>query len=369
VARLAADDLVAHGRMDELWRLLVMMGRPYLEKGTNADAAILALEVVETHGLLAVIRDEYDPHFHMSERLRKVALKALTDVAHLTPAQRARVGRLLGSDPHLDNRPGVGVRPDGLPDLDWVQIPEVDEQGRRDFLYGEKGERRSEPTFWMARYPVTYVQFQAFVDAEDGLRDKRWFQGLDRTHNSASEQFFKHWNHPRDNVTWYQAIAFCRWLTEKAKTVPALLPPEVRSGAWRITLPTEWQWEKAARGHDGRAYPWGNEYLSGYANVDETEKKNGPHKLGQTSAVGLYPQGESPYGILDLSGNVWEWCLNEYRNPSQVQEEGNSNRVVRGGAFYNDAEGVQASARVGGVPVGGYVVYGFRCVVVPITRA
>ncbi|MBI1299715.1 SUMF1/EgtB/PvdO family nonheme iron enzyme [bacterium] len=300
--------------------------------------------------------------------LRARLVNLIQDKTHPgSPEQRLATGKALSrlGDP----RPGVGVRSDGLPDIDWVKIPEVDEQGRFDFLYGEKGERRSEPTFWMARYPVTYAQFQAFVDAEDGIQHESWFHRLDRTQNSAYDQRFQIWNHPRENVTWYQAIAFCRWLTAKAKTEPEILPPEAHSGGWRITLPTEWQWEKAARGHDGRTYPWGNEYISGYANVDETEKKNGPHKLGQTSAVGLYPQGVSPYGILDLSGNVWEWCRNEYNNPDRIQDEGGNNRAFRGCSWYQNADRARASARYVRAPYSWDYDYGFRLVVVPITRA
>ena len=150
----------------------------------------------------------------------------------------------------------------------------------------------------------------------------------------------------RENVTWYQAIAFCRWLTEKAKTEPALLPPEARSGEWRITLPTEWQWEKAAHGHDGRTYPWGNEYISGYANVNETKGGMRPHKLGQTCAVGLYPQGVSPYGILDLSGNTWEWCLNEYNNPEAFRMKVNVWRGLRGGSWGTTVSSASASSRL-----------------------
>jgi formylglycine-generating enzyme required for sulfatase activity len=102
--------------------------------------------------------------------------------------------------------------------------------------------------------------------------------------------------------------------------------------------------------------------------VDETEKKNGPHKLGQTSAVGLYPQGVSPYGILDLSGNVWEWCLNEYREPERFQEEGDKSRVLRGGTYYREAERAKASSRIADSPYLRYLNLGFRCVVVPITH-
>ncbi|MBX3001418.1 MAG: SUMF1/EgtB/PvdO family nonheme iron enzyme [Caldilineaceae bacterium] len=286
--------------------------------------------------------------------------------AHTDPQQRLAASRTL--DRLGDPRPGVGLRPDGMPDIDWVKIPETDAQGRRDFIY-QDGKRDREPTFWMARYPITYAQFQAFVAAEDGLRNGRWWQGLAQSDNDdLAEQAFKFWNHPRERVTWYQALAFCRWLSEQAMDDPSLLPPEAQNGNWRITLPTEWQWEKAARGHDGLIYPWGPEYISGYANVDETEAGVEPHKLGQTSAVGLYPQGKSPYGILDLSGNVWEWCLNEYNNPERFQEEGDEGRVLRGGSWYSSAASATASSRYGDLPRYWDSYDGFRVVVVPISH-
>ena len=79
-------------------------------------------------------------------------------------------------------------------------------------------------------------------------------------------------------------------------------------------------------------YPWGSQYKSGYANINETWDKIGSHNIGRTTAVGLYPQGNSCKGVSDLSGNVGEWCINEYKNPTHIQSKGMETRVVRGGA-------------------------------------
>jgi formylglycine-generating enzyme required for sulfatase activity len=275
-----------------------------------------------------------------------------------------------------DPRRGVGLRADGLPDIEWVLVPEQDpKSGRSEFIYGKSGERCTETDFWIARYPITYRQFQVFLNAADGFQKPRWWEGLaaSQKHRSApGEQRFKHWNHPREGASWYDAIAFCRWLTEKAKQHPDLLPADLdRSREWEITLPTEQQWEKAVRGHDGRQYPWGGDrYKSGYANIDETARfggsKAGPHFLGKTSAVGMYPQGVSPYGVADLSGNVWEWCLNEYDNPGRVQVEGDEPRVLRGGSWDYGVNLAAAPVRHWDDPGGRLDDYGFRvCAVLP----
>jgi formylglycine-generating enzyme required for sulfatase activity len=141
-------------------------------------------------------------------------------------------------------------------------------------------------------------------------------------------------------------IAYCRWLTDVLGSCDAT-PKPVRDlivdKGWCITLPSEAQWEKAARGGDGRRFPWGDEDADGNrANFEETG-------IGHTSAVGCFPAGASPYGILDMSGNVWEWTRSlwgkdwdkpHFRYPYEAgggREDLGAGvdvlRVLRGGAY------------------------------------
>ncbi len=139
-------------------------------------------------------------------------------------------------------------------------------------------------------------------------------------------------NHPVVGVSWYEAAAFCRWLSERLN-----MP---------IALPTEAQWEKAARGMDGRRYPWGNE-------IDAEKVNYGDTGIRSTSAVGIFPQGESPYAAHEMSGNVWEWTADWYdsnyyanspdRNPPGP-ESGNS-RTLRGGSWNYFEDGVRCANR------------------------
>ena len=215
------------------------------------------------------------------------------------------------------------------------------------------------PPFQISRYPVTYAQFQIFIDAPDGFWDGRWWGGLafdeDRRRNQRApgEQAFKYANHPRQTVSWYDAVAFCRWLSFRLGGGDEL--DDVK--AWKVRLPTEREWEKAARGTLGRIYPYGNEFDAAKGNTSETG-------IDQMSAVGVFPEGASPYDVLDLSGNVWAWCLTEYRRPALRLEEENlrssAARVVRGGSWIVDRDYARAMYRFDGDPGSRYVDQGFR---------
>ncbi|HVO44150.1 MAG TPA: SUMF1/EgtB/PvdO family nonheme iron enzyme, partial [Aggregatilineales bacterium] len=168
--------------------------------------------------------------------------------ARVSPQARARWGRILARTG--DKRLGTGLREDGLPDLAWCEIP------AGEFVYQE-GEKLPLPTFYLAKYPLTYIQFQGFLEAPDGYADDRWWEGLAfleqrQQHpekRKPGEQNWRYDNHPRERVSWYDSVAYTRWLSTKL--------------GYEVRLPTEQEWEKAARGTDGRQYPWGNVYTPG----------------------------------------------------------------------------------------------------------
>ena len=255
------------------------------------------------------------------------------------PPRRLEIGNRLNAIG--DTRPGVGLDvKTGLPDIDWLKIP------AGEFIYQE-GERLHLDDYYMSRYPVTNLQFQAFETA-GGYQSNEWWEGL-RKPNSPPSHHWTEGNRPVESVDWYESIAFCRWLS-------AHTGKEIR-------LPTEQEWEKGARGTDGREYPWGNVYQIGFANINETyydsmiSKLFSPKRfyLRQTTAVGIYPQGQSPYGLMDMAGNIWEWCLNEY-------DASGTSRVLRGDAWINDARDVRSAPRLYSTPgIRNYDV-GFRLV-------
>jgi hypothetical protein len=246
-----------------------------------------------------------------------------------------------------DPRRGVGINADGTPDIAWLHIP------AGSFVY-QDNETRELPDFWISRYAVTNRQYQAFID-DGGYKQKRWWTGLRKPKPQTP-----HWtrgNRPRTNVDWYEATAFCRWLSARLD-----FPAD------GVRLPSEEEWERATRGSDGRLYPRGNDYVSGAANVNETLSETGAWNLGETTAVGVYPQGRSVEGADDLAGNVWEWCRNRHDKPEVVEpDESTAARVLRGGAWFNVPVNARADNRFRNRPDNRYDSIGFRlCCSVPI---
>ena len=309
--------------------------------------AQLAGESLLEIGLIGVGREETGQA--VLARVQDWLIFAMRSDAVLEPVERAEAGNILSrlGDPRF--REDAWYLPDE-PLLGFVEIPESP------FVMGEGDERHelTLPTYYMACYPVTVAQFRAFAEASGYKQDTQLsLQGVD--------------THPVVDVTWHDALAYCEWLTETLQDweeTPEPLATLLREEGWQVTLPSEAEWGKAARGSDGRRYPWGEEGDTNRANYRDTG-------IGTTSAVGCFPGGKSPYGIEELSGNVWEWTRSHWKvypyNPMDGREDlkagDDVRRVVRGGAFFKYSRGVRCAYRYGSSPYHRYGYLGFRVVV------
>ncbi len=198
--------------------------------------------------------------------------------------------------------------------------------------------------YGIAKYPITNAQFAKFMEA-DGYNQRKWWtdagwdaklKGLDWDNKNSgwvetriawtAPRYWtdSRWNEPDQpvvGVSWYEAEAFCLWLSDV-------------SGE-KIMLPTEDQWQYAAQGDDKRDYPWGNKWDASCCN-NNVDKKG----IGKTTPVRQYEgKGDSPFGLVDMAGNVWEWCLNDFKNKVDNSNNHANNRVLRGGAWisFNEA--------------------------------
>jgi formylglycine-generating enzyme required for sulfatase activity len=259
----------------------------------------------------------------------------------ITHYRRAEIGDRLD---HIgDPRPGVGLRPDGVPDIAWCDV-----------LPGTVSLEANAGTFEVtafkiAKHPITYQQYKLFLDHREGYADERWWQGLKHA-EQPGEQYRPVGNCPAENVSWYDAMAFCRWLDARLRESGVL------QAGCQVRLPTEWEWQQAATGGQPNCeYPWGADWIEGRANTEES-------RLSRTTAVGIYPAGASHFGPLDLAGNVWEWCLNKHADPADVSLGSEEARVLRGGSFDRARDGARCACRYGLRPDFRDDLIGFRVV-------
>jgi len=177
--------------------------------------------------------------------------------------------------------------------------------------------------YWIGHYPVTNAQFNRFVlatryrtiaelEGSSAWSYRAWVEGADWRHPLGPDSSIEgKENHPVVQISWHDSIAFCDWAG--------------------LSLPTEEQWEKAARGIDGRIWPWGNE-------APTTEHCNFKRNVGDTTPVGAYsPIGDSPYGCADMAGNVWEWTGSWLIN--------GGTRILRGGSWVNQGHSIRTAGR------------------------
>jgi hypothetical protein len=290
-------------------------------------------------------------------RLRDLWLPHLTALKRDPDAgARAAVGRALGrvtlaDGTPLDNRPGVSfVIRDGLkiPHITWGEDMAAGKyEIGGDKLAYQSFDRQTVTIphpYRLARCPITSIQFDCFVTAPD-FDDERWWRNLPEQERQIRNPTFPYANSPREMVGWYQAVAFCRWLSDKLGFV--------------VELPHEYEWEVAARYPDNRFYPWGNDFKAARANISER------NSVGQTTAVGIYPHGANPnLNLYDLSGNVWEWCRNKYKQPDEEKiDSSGAWRVLRGGSFDLNSLYARAASRRRNIPDNRKHDIGFRVVV------
>ena len=205
---------------------------------------------------------------------------------------------------------------------------------------------------YMARYPVTNAQYRRFVEA-GGYNNLGWWSALGRSWLQNPPAYRPKpitcpdfWADPSRNlpalpvvgVSWYEAEAYCNWLAAQTKQP--------------YRLPTGAEWQQAAQGGDERVYPWGNEWQAGRCNTRAAG-------LGQATPVGQFsPQGDSPLGCADMSGNVWEWCLDWY-------DDQQTYRVLHGGSWYSLEDFARCTYRHWDEPHVSNFNIGFR-VVLPV---
>ena len=261
--------------------------------------------------------------------------------------ERFEAGEILGSlgDPRIQPPPMVCVE---AGKFTRGSMENENEQPIRQIYLDE---------YMIGKYPVTNEKFKAFM-SDDGYKEQEYWtpEGWEwlKKENVTEPRYWhdRKWNganFPVVGVSWYEASAYAEWLSQKTGD--------------KYALPTEAQWEKAARGSKGLVYPWGNKFDKNLCNSDECG-------LNRTNPVGIFPTGTSPYGCYDMVGNVWEWCCDWYeenyykkspaKNPTGPSS--GSHRVIKGGSWLFNAWHSRAASRNYVYPAFRDLHLGFRIV-------
>jgi formylglycine-generating enzyme required for sulfatase activity len=305
--------------------------------------ALLAVQALLEIGLVGVHRE--DSGQALLERMHTWLVASIGRNQDLKPIERAEAGRVLAKlgDPRTEIISCEHMR--------FCQVL------AGSFLYGEEIRKVDLPDdFWMGKYPITNAQYRQFVASsgysearfwQEAIKENYWEMGKfkgrydDKFRSEAVDygEPFNLSNHPVVGVTWYEAQAFVCWLSEQLPVLGVEWSVEkgadetvfrqgLASKKLDVFLPDEVRWEKAACGTDGRNYPWGENADPNRANYDET-------RINTTNTVGCFPGGMSPSGVLELSGNVWEWTSTRL----------GAARVFRGGSFDNNSDNARCAAR------------------------
>ena len=254
--------------------------------------------------------------------------------------------------------------PDGEVDELFQLVKEESTRAKREWVERETPQHEvTLAAYAVSRYPVTNAEFARFVEDGGYAAREHWTEAGWKRKEGEGWTLPRYWeeddwndpSQPVVGVSWYEAAAYCRWLAAKTGRP--------------YRLPSEAEWEKAARFTDGRRYPWGNAWDPDRCNNKET----GP---GRTTPVGQYTEGDSPYGVGEMAGQVWEWCSSKYGGTDAIPRfgypytaddgredpEGEDTRILRGGSWYNGAGRCRCGFRLRKYPWGRDRDWGFRCV-------
>lgn len=271
-------------------------------------------------------------------------LDEIADIETLHP-RRSEISTRLHQLKHT--LPGAGLLGGGVPDISWLPVA-----GSNGFYKFEFGEFEVKP-FFIAQYLVTHEQFQAFLQHPNGFENLKWWHDMPKGYQKqkVSDPRQPYTNYPRDSVSWYQAVAFTRWLDAQLRSAARLPDPSLQ-----VRLPTEWEWQWAAQnGAEARTYPWAGEWDGRRCNTRGAG-------VARTTAVGMYPRGAAECGALDMAGNLWEWCANNNEKPEIIDAANTSSKVRRGGSFDDDQFYATASFRHYNYPSYEDNDFGFRVV-------
>jgi formylglycine-generating enzyme required for sulfatase activity len=376
------------------WLAMPQLNRepPKTAQERCCDAALAALSYQALGGRPALITTDADVA-GLEDKLRTALAAGLAmPEPSVSAADRVLMGALLGQ--LGDPRPGVCDLPGafvafpaacfviGTSETEYQQIIVAETVNNRGDAaqHWYANTRNDQPVplraFALARYPVTNAQYAQFIEAGGYdsaqpwwdtagrawlARDDQQTEGLQswqrRNHKTQPELWsdprfgVRRPNHPVVGVSWYEASAFCRWLTE------------TRQDGWVYCLPSEAEWEYAARGLVRRIYPWGDD-------APNAQRANYDNMHNGTSAVGCFPAGATPEPecILDLAGNVWEWTRSAYASYPYDPDDGREDETdvveksftLRGGSWSNQSFYLRASDRLHGTPDYHFNLVGLR---------
>jgi len=406
-------ELLRQHAYDPAWREVILLALGYLGLVTNEEEKTALL----VRGLL----NDQPPADHLGENV-ELAGSALKDIGRVSVGEdcwkevidrllttmthsastiivRARCGDVLGAlgDPRLEK-------------MEWCEVPEGEflmgfskyemalmleekmsfyQTQSWNFSIKEQHEWTQHalpqhlvflPNFLIGKFPITNQEFRVFW-RNGGYQEERWWNNAGiawlsrnledeekmnlhkwRRRNNRIEPAFWHDlklgipNRPVVGVTWFEAKAYCAWLTEQLQ-----LSGELPDG-YVARLPTEAEREKASRSNDGRFWPWGNEWKDNYANTRETG-------FLTTNSIGVFATGASPFGALDITGNVKEWCHTLFAPYPYNSKDGRENsdtdgdRTIRGGSWYLGRYAARCAYRPHYVPDTHHDGLGFRVVI------